>query len=461
MSKIVVALACTLPFILVGCGGESASAPLLTAPTNPATAPTGSTSSGPTTPTTQTINFNSAPLALGSTVILQGTASSGLPVIYASQTPNVCSVSGSTVTALALGSCTLTVNQAGNTSFSAAPQIQRIIAVLNVQSITGVSALTLSMGQLLVLNPISTSGLPVQIATLTPATCLVGQNIAIYAVTTGTCTLLASQTGNGQFAAAPSLTLTTTVTPSNTSLAHNAVFAPWITTAQAGSTEADSTTSLEGIYQNTSGAFALIDGANHFDYFDFNSLLFGSLTQSAMTWTLNSSASLFPTSTTAVTANGSFNPKQNFKGIAQSFTTITPLIDLTYSKDNRFAASPSSVAGNWLYNDGAFLFNLTMSNTGTITGTEVDSVGGACQLTGSIVQTEPASQHNMYSITLHAANASGAFCNLSTSADYTGLAALSFVPAGVGDSNGYLPSLTLFAQTASAVGPLMLTFFQP
>jgi hypothetical protein len=461
MSKIVVALACTLPFILVGCGGGSASAPLLTSPTNPATAPASATSSGSTTPTSQTITFNPAPLALGSTVILQGSASSGLPVIYASQTPSVCTISGNVVNALSLGSCTLTANQAGNTSFTAAPQVQKVIAVLKAQSITVFSVPTLSMGQLTVLNPISTSSLPVQITVLTPATCSVKHNITIKSVTTGTCTLRASQDGNDQYAAASPVNVTTIIAASDLSLAQNAVSAPWIATPQAGSTTADLTTSLEGIYSNTSGAFALIDGANNFDYSDFDSLLFGSLTQNATTWTLNPSAAYFPASTAAVTANGSFSVKKTFTGIAQSFTTVTPLIDLTYTSDNGFAASQASIGGSWLYNDGLYQFNLMISNTGTITGTEFDFAGGACNLTGTTIQTEPTSQHNMYSITLNASNAAGTFCNLTTTAPYTGLAAMSFVPAGGVDSNGYLPSLTLFAQAASALGPLKLTFYQP
>ncbi len=490
MSKFLVALACAFPVILVGCGGGSSSAPLLTSPSSPVTSPAGSSSSS-TTPTSQTISFTSASLALGSTVQLQGSASSGLPVTYASQTPSTCSVSGSNVTALALGSCTLTANQAGNSTFSAASQVQIIVPVLKAQSINGFAAPSLSNGAITVLNPIATSGLPVYIFSLTQGVCTVTHNIAIYVASTGTCTLQAYQGGDDQYAAAPILTVSTTVTASNTSLIHNAVLASWLTTPQAGSTTA-SAIGPEGIYisynnntANSSGAIAFIDQSNNINYNDFYGFLSGSLTINSTdsTWTLNSSPTYYPsanntttTSSTAITANGSFVAQQSFMASVESFltvptvksdgTTTTSLLYLAYSKDNGYAASQSSVAGSWLYNDGRKQFNLTIDNAGIITGTEVDNLGGVCNVSGSILQTESGSQHNMYSVSLSAADGLGvdgsaAFCNLSKVSPYKGLAALQFVKAGLNDSNGYLPLLVLLAQSTASSNPLTLTFLNP
>lgn len=485
MSKVLVALAFALPVVLVGCGGGSASAPLLTSPSNPASSTGSSSSSSSTTPATQTITFGMAALAVGSTVQLQATASSGLPVTYASQSSSICSVSGSSVTALALGSCTLTANQAGNASFKAAPQVQIIVPVLKSQSITNFAAPSLSSQAVVVLSPNATSGLPVTITPLTPAVCTVNQNIAIYAITTGTCTLQASQSGNGQYAAAPSLTVTTTVTVSDSSLAQNAVLASWITTPQTGSTTADSTTSLEGIYSNNSGSFAFIDSANNFSFYDFYGLLFGAITVNSTngTWVLNSSPNYYPsayntstTSSTVITANGNFSAKQSFAALVQSFITLstleadgktpTSLLYLTYSKDNGYAASQSSIAGDWLYNDGSYQFNMKVDNTGAITGTEVDTVGGVCSLSGTMVLADSGSQHNMYSVSLNAADGiagdgSKAFCNIDKVNPYKGLAALRFIPAGASDANGYLPSLVLLAQDAVTSKPIKLIFLRP
>ncbi|MGB3673619.1 MAG: pentapeptide repeat-containing protein, partial [Candidatus Nanopelagicales bacterium] len=57
------------------------------------------------------------------TLELTATASSGLPVTYASQTPAVCTVSGATATLLTQGTCTLVASQAGNTSYTPAPDV--------------------------------------------------------------------------------------------------------------------------------------------------------------------------------------------------------------------------------------------------------------------------------------------------------------------------------------------------
>jgi hypothetical protein len=57
------------------------------------------------------------------------TASSGLPVSFASATPSVCELEGMTASFLATGTCTIDGNQAGNSSYSAAPQAQQSFTV--------------------------------------------------------------------------------------------------------------------------------------------------------------------------------------------------------------------------------------------------------------------------------------------------------------------------------------------
>jgi hypothetical protein len=55
-------------------------------------------------------------------------ASSGLPVALASQTPGICTTSGSTVTSVAAGTCTLQASQPGNSSyFAATPVVQSFV----------------------------------------------------------------------------------------------------------------------------------------------------------------------------------------------------------------------------------------------------------------------------------------------------------------------------------------------
>lgn len=61
---------------------------------------------------------------------LGATASSGLAVSYTSQTPSVCTVSGSTVSIEAAGTCTITASQAGNTTnWAPASDVEQSIAI--------------------------------------------------------------------------------------------------------------------------------------------------------------------------------------------------------------------------------------------------------------------------------------------------------------------------------------------
>lgn len=78
----------------------------------------------------QTISFTSVgPLAVGASASLAATASSGLPVLVTAQTPTVCAWTGSRVTGLSNGSCTLTGVQAGDASFLPAAPASLSIAV--------------------------------------------------------------------------------------------------------------------------------------------------------------------------------------------------------------------------------------------------------------------------------------------------------------------------------------------
>jgi hypothetical protein len=74
---------------------------------------------------------SSQPLA-GSPLALAATATSGLPVTFASQTPAVCTtagVNGNTVTMAALGNCTIRASQAGNGNYVAATPVDRSFGV--------------------------------------------------------------------------------------------------------------------------------------------------------------------------------------------------------------------------------------------------------------------------------------------------------------------------------------------
>ena len=78
----------------------------------------------------QTISFGAAPvITVGGSGTVTATASSGLKVLLASTTPTVCSLSGNTVTGLTVGTCTISANQGGDSTYVAATQAVQSFSV--------------------------------------------------------------------------------------------------------------------------------------------------------------------------------------------------------------------------------------------------------------------------------------------------------------------------------------------
>ncbi len=80
----------------------------------------------------QTVTFTQpTPTLLGTkTMTLWATATSTLPVSFATSTPTVCTVSGNTVSLKTLGDCTITASQAGGSGWAAAADVVRTFKVL-------------------------------------------------------------------------------------------------------------------------------------------------------------------------------------------------------------------------------------------------------------------------------------------------------------------------------------------
>ncbi len=80
----------------------------------------------------QTITFTSTPptnATVGGSYTVSATASSGLDVSFSSNTTSVCTVSGSTVSFVGAGTCTVQAAQAGNTVYNAAPNVAQSFSV--------------------------------------------------------------------------------------------------------------------------------------------------------------------------------------------------------------------------------------------------------------------------------------------------------------------------------------------
>jgi len=151
-------------------------------------------------------------LADGNTT-LTATASSGLAVSFGSATPGVCTVSGTTLTLVSAGTCTVTADQAGGSGYSPAATVTRSlqVTVLPAQTITFAAPVdTVLLPSTRTVSAASSSGLTVTVTSSTTGVCTVS-GTTLTLVATGTCTLAADQAGNGSYAAASTVTRSFTV----------------------------------------------------------------------------------------------------------------------------------------------------------------------------------------------------------------------------------------------------------
>lgn len=166
----------------------------------------------------QSITFAGAPaLELRGSATVHATASSGLPVRYASDTPAICAVEEQTglVNASAPGICTVAATQAGDRTWAAAPRatLNLPVGVDPRQSITFGTAPTLRPGDTGAVTASASSGLPVRYTSGTPQVCTVGaENGHVTALAVGNCSIVAAQAGNDHYQAAQA-TLTVVIAP--------------------------------------------------------------------------------------------------------------------------------------------------------------------------------------------------------------------------------------------------------
>jgi hypothetical protein len=154
----------------------------------------------------QTINFPAiaGTQYAGTQIPLSATASSGLAVSFASQTPSVCTVAGTTASLLTQGTCIIRATQAGSATWAPAVFVQQNVTVhLNTQTITfpAITATEYILGQV-PLSATASSGLAVSFASATTSVCTVAGTTASL-IGLGTCVIHATQAGNGAYTPAP------------------------------------------------------------------------------------------------------------------------------------------------------------------------------------------------------------------------------------------------------------------
>ena len=167
----------------------------------------------------QTIAFTSTPPSspkVGGTYLVTATSTSHLVVAITIDTSStsICSISSGKVTFLKAGTCVIDANQAGNSTFLAAPRAQQSVTVKNPQTIAFTSTPPSSpkIGNTYLVTATSTSHLVVAITIDTSSTsiCSISSGKVTF-LKAGTCVIDANQAGNSTFFAAPQVRQTITV----------------------------------------------------------------------------------------------------------------------------------------------------------------------------------------------------------------------------------------------------------
>jgi hypothetical protein len=145
----------------------------------------------------QTITFGPAPTPAvdQDTATVRATASSGLPVVFASLTPLVCSVDSASglVVATVTGTCTVRANQSGNATWAAAPQVTQDVSFTFRGLVRFGPPPVMSVHDLATITATESSGLPVAFATSTATVCSVDAATGLVGgLAQGDCTVVAA-----------------------------------------------------------------------------------------------------------------------------------------------------------------------------------------------------------------------------------------------------------------------------
>jgi RHS repeat-associated protein len=388
----------------------------------------------------QTITFPTIPAqTVGTPLTLSATASSGLAVGFASTTTSICTVSGTTATFIASGTCTIQATQAGNNAYAAAPLVSQCFTVNGKpQTITftapttpviyGVAPITLSAT--------ASSGLAVSFSVTSGPATVSGSTLTITGA--GTVVVAANQVGNANYAAATQVTqsvtvnkATLTVTAASASRAYgaaNPTFTDTITGFVNGDTSSvvsgapsltttATSTSAVGSYTITASTGTLAATNYSFNYVN------GTLTVTSATQTITFTA---PTSPVTYGVSPITLSATASSGLAVSFSVTS---------------GPATVSGSTLTITGAGTVVVAANQVGNA------NYAAATQVTQSVTV-------NKATLTVTANNISRAYgaANPTFTDTITG-----FVNGDTSSVVSGAPSLTTTATASSPVGSYTIT----
>lgn len=216
-----------------------------------------------TIPSPQSITFGVLPAKTfgDASFTVSATASSGLSVSFGSDNTAVANVVGTTVQIVGAGTCNIIASQAGNSSFSPAPNVSQALVVSKAnQAITFGALAARNVGDLpFSLTASSNSGLTISYSSSNPSVATVSGN-SVTIVGVGSTTITASQAGNANYNPATNVQQTLTVNKGNQTISFGAIAtktfgdAPFVLAGTASS-------GLPITYNSTNTSVASISGS--------------------------------------------------------------------------------------------------------------------------------------------------------------------------------------------------------
>jgi len=276
------------------------------------------------------ISITSTTGTFGSTITLQTSGGSGGGAVTYARTVGTagCSVSGSTLSATSAGTCTVTATKAADTNYAAASSSATTITFNKAsQTISFANPGTKEFSATpFAVAPTASSGLTVSISSSTTSVCTTsGLNITM--VTTGTCTIVASQSGNGNYNAATNVTNNFTIQDTT---------APTMTVvASPASVNAGGTSTV---------TFTASEATSTFSFADLNATLgtlsnFQTTSSTVYTATFTAATSVGGTAVVTVTSG-------SFSDAAGNSNSSASTGDVTISNTAASTGGRTSFAGN-------------------------------------------------------------------------------------------------------------------
>ena len=167
-------------------------------------------------PASQTITFGAAPnVVVGGTGMVSATGGgSNNPIVFWSVFSNICTVEGTVVTGVAVGTCLIVANQAYSANYAAATQVPLFFNIdAASQNITFGAAPTVFVGGTgMVTATGGGSNNPIVFTSTTTGICTIAGNV-VTGVSVGGCIIAANQASSVNYVAAPQATLSFNIDP--------------------------------------------------------------------------------------------------------------------------------------------------------------------------------------------------------------------------------------------------------